>query len=54
MFQVGQKVRVLSPFAESFPDQYEIVAVITDEDGQIAYDLGGIGAFAPQFVEIVE
>lgn len=54
MLVVGQMVRVLPPFAEAFPGVYEIVTVITHDDGQIAYDLREIGAFAPNYVEVVE
>jgi|GEM_PF-3736390 len=53
MLSVGQLVRVLPPFAESFPGEHEITEVIEHEDGQIAYVLGDLGAFAPQFVEAV-
>lgn len=53
MLSAGQLVRVLPPFAESFPGEHEITEVIEHEDGQIAYVLGDLGAFAPQFVEAV-
>jgi hypothetical protein len=52
MLEVGQIVRVLEPFATSFPDQYEITEVIEHPDGQVAYVLGEAGAFAPQYVEL--
>lgn len=50
----GQMVRVLPPFAEAFPGVYEIVTVVVHDDGQIAYDLRDIGAFAPIYVEVVD
>jgi hypothetical protein len=54
MLEVEQSVRVLSPFAESFPGHYVITEVIVHEDGQIAYVLGDLGGFAPIYVEAVE
>lgn len=54
MFEVGQLVRVLSPFSDSFPDTYEVTEVITHEDGQVACVLGDAGAFAPNYLEAVE
>lgn len=48
---VGDQVRVLAPFNESFPGVYEITEVITHEDGQIVYVLGELGGFAPMFLE---
>ena len=53
MLEVGHLVRVLPPFAESFPGEYEITEVIHHEDGQIAYVLGELGGFAPIYVEAV-
>ena len=54
MFEVGQKVRVLPPFEESFPETYEITEVHQHEDGQVAYILGEAGAFDPLYLEAVE
>lgn len=51
MLTVGHRVRVLPPFAESFPGEHEITEVIQHEDGQVAYVLGVLGAFAPEYVE---
>lgn len=51
--KTGDKVRVLAPFNDSFPGEYEITEVITHEDGQVAYVLGDLGGFAPQFLEVV-
>lgn len=54
MLQVGQLVRVLDPFRESFPDTYEITEAVVYDDGQVSYVLGEIGAFAPIYVELME
>lgn len=54
MLEVGQFVRVLPPFSESFQGQYVIEDVIVHEDGQIVYVLSEIGGFAPHYVELVE
>lgn len=54
MFQVGQLVRVLEPFADSFPGAHEITAITVHEDGQIACELNGDGAFDPKYLEAVE
>lgn len=54
MLEVGQLVRVLPPFAESFSGEYEITEVLEYEDGQVAYILGELGGFAPIYVEKVE
>lgn len=54
MYSVGQMVRTLPPFDESFSGVYEIVEVLTYDDGQITYVLEEIGGFAPQYVELAE
>jgi len=59
MFSVGQVVRVVGVFAESFPEEYEVVNVITHPDGQVAFELveagrGEIGGFSAQYLEAVE
>jgi len=54
IFEVGQMVRVLPPFAESFPEIYAITQVHQHEDGQVACILGEAGAFDPKFLEAVE
>jgi hypothetical protein len=53
MFEVGQVVRVLEPFAGSFPGEYSITEIRTHEDSQVAYILGEIGAFDQKFLEAV-
>lgn len=51
---VGMSVKVLEPFTDDFPDIYEITEVVTHDDGQVACILAESGAFAPQYLEIVE
>jgi hypothetical protein len=51
MLTVGQRVRVLPPFADSFPGDHEITQVIEHDDKHFAYVLGGRWAFAPKQVE---
>jgi len=53
MFEVGQTVKVLEPFSESFTETYEITEVLTYPDGQIAYILGELGAFDAKYLETV-
>lgn len=49
--EVGAQVRVLSPFNDAFPNDYEIVAVDTFVDGGPVYYLNGIeGAFDAKFL----
>ena len=54
MFNTGDTVRVLYPFAESFPDTYVITDLVTDSIGQVAYILGDNGAFDELYMELVE
>ncbi len=51
---LDKSVQVLEPFKESFPGTYTVTEVIQHEDGQVAYVLGDLGAFAPEYVELVE
>jgi hypothetical protein len=54
MLEVGQEVRVLTPFDESFPEVYAVREVLTQEDGNIVYFIGDIeGAFDIVFLEVV-
>ena len=54
MFEVGQTVRVLPPFAEAFPDHYVVASVTTAADGQAIVLLAGIEpAFSPDYLEPV-
>ncbi|MCU0826665.1 MAG: hypothetical protein MUE52_04505 [Tabrizicola sp.] len=49
---VGQKVRVLDPFTESFPAVYEIIEIVTHPDGQIVCILpDDAGGFDPKYLE---
>lgn len=54
MFQIGQFVKTLDPFKESFPDTYEIEDIIEHPDGQTTYLLREIGGFDPQYLELVQ
>lgn len=54
MLAVGDLVRVLAPFADSFPDSYEITEVVTHPDGQIVCILGECGGFDPKYLEAAE
>jgi len=40
MFSVGDHVRVLAPFAESFPETYRVTEVVTYENGNAAHIVG--------------
>ena len=52
--EVGAKVRVLSPFNDAFPNEYEIEDVDAFVDGGPVYYLNGIeGAFDAKFLEVV-
>jgi hypothetical protein len=53
MFNIGDTVRVLYPFAESFPDTYVITATAIDFLGQVAYALGDNGSFDAVYLELV-
>jgi hypothetical protein len=54
MLEVGQEVRVLAPFDESFPEVYAVREVLTQEDGNVVYFIGDIeGAFDIVFLEAV-
>lgn len=58
MFKAGNIVRVLEPFAESFPDTYEVLQVITHDDGQVAVIINDGtedgSAFDPKYLEAAE
>lgn len=53
MFNIGDTVRILYPFTESFPDTYVITAIATDSIGQVAYALGDNGSFDAIYLELV-
>lgn len=51
---VGDIVKVLPPFSETYPDDYAIYLVEIAEDGQTVYYLEGVfGAFAAIHLEVV-
>lgn len=52
--QIGDLVRVLAPFTESFPDTYAITEVITYEGGTVTYVLGESGGFDPVYLEFAQ
>lgn len=62
MFEVGQRVRVLPPFVESFPGEYTVAAppdAPEDHDGEWplpdTYWLDGVPtAFSAQYLEAVQ
>lgn len=53
MFAIGQTVRVIGVFAESFPDVYAITEIVNNEDGSVAYILGDAGGFDATYLEAV-
>ena len=52
-FMVGEMVRVLPPFDESFPGEYEITDVVRNPDGTTVYILGELGGFDAIYLEAV-
>lgn len=48
---VGDTVRVLAPFNESFPETYQITDIVLYEDGLSAYILGDLGGFDGMYLE---
>jgi hypothetical protein len=60
MLEVGQVVRVLPPFADSFPGEHAIIEIINNPDGTTVYvvdngdgDPGNNGYFDARFLEVV-
>jgi hypothetical protein len=51
MYTIGQLVRVLPPFTQSFPDIYEITEIIHGSDNTTAYILGEHGGFDAIYLE---
>lgn len=47
----GDVVRVLAPFSDTYPDQYEIVEVVNYGDS-VVYVLDGIGGFDSAYLEV--
>lgn len=54
MFKVGDVVRILAPFDESFPETYEVTEVVTHGDDQVTYVLGEAGGFDAKYLELAE
>jgi hypothetical protein len=50
-YQIGDMVRVLPPFTQSFPDTYEITDIVPGSDGTTAYILGDHGGFDSIYLE---
>jgi len=53
MFTIGQQVKVIGVFAESFPDVYVITDIVNSGDGTTAYMLGDHGGFDATYLEAV-
>lgn len=51
VFVVGQRVRVLPPFTESFPDVYVITEMVVNPDLSVVYILGEHGGFDAMYLE---
>lgn len=51
--QIGNTVRILAPFSDSYPGEYQITEVVTYEDGQTVFMLGELGGFDPRYLELV-
>ena len=50
---VGDIVKVLPPFHETYPDEYVIASVQLTDDGQTVYYLEGVfGAFSADHLEV--
>lgn len=52
--QPGSHVRVLPPFAEFFPDVYEVESVETVEGGDIVHLVGVDPVFSPINLEVAD
>lgn len=54
MLEVGQQVRVLAPFNQTFSEVYTIREVFVQENGNVVYFIGDIeGAFDIMFLEAI-
>ena len=54
MLEIGQQVKVLEPFDESFQEVYTIREVFLQEDGSVVYFISNIeGAFDIMFLEAI-
>lgn len=53
--RIGQAVRVLPPFAESFPGTYTVTEIVTHPDGQVVCILSDeSGGFDPKYLAEAE
>lgn len=50
-FNAGDTVRVLPPFAESFPGTHSITEVVNNPDDTVVYILGDCGGFDAMYLE---
>ncbi len=53
MFTIGQEVKVIGVFAESFTDVYVITDIVSSGDGTTAHILGDNGGFDAMYLESV-
>lgn len=55
MLEIGTLVRILPPFADSFPGPRVITEIVVGEDGTTAYFVAGVeSAFDAMYLEIAE
>ena len=50
-YNIGDTVKVLPPFNESFPDSYTVTDIVISEDQPTVYVLGETGGFDEQYLE---
>lgn len=48
---LGDSVRVLEPFNETFSDVYFVTEIVVNDDQSESYVLGDLGAFDKKFLE---
>lgn len=48
---VGDSVRVLEPFSDTFSEVYVITEIVVNEDQSESYVLSDLGAFDKKFLE---
>ena len=51
---LGDTVRVLAPFDESFPDTYQITDVVMADGEPPVYILGDLGGFDAKYLELAK
>ena len=52
-YNIGDTVKVLPPFNESFPDSYAITEIVTNNEQPTVFVLGEVGGFDEQYLEKV-